>query len=114
MDNQSQNVIWTNHVRKRIEERGFSQDMVIQTFKNADNTYPGKEGTTQFVKKFHNSKVTVIAKKNEHNEWIILSSWIDPPIHGTKDYKKKEAWKKYQKAGFWGKFFYILRRQMGI
>lgn len=107
--------IWTNHALDRLVERKLSQEMAGEAFANPDKMTHGKQaGTTEFYKRFGNSHVTVIGKPNEKKEWIILSAWIDPPLPGTKDYKQKENYKKYKKAGFWGKLWISLRKQMGI
>lgn len=108
-------VIWTNHALERLGQRGLSQELALQTFKNADIYYEGKNpGTTEFKKRFGTSTVTLIAKKNEKGQWVVLSNWIDPPLFGTEDYKKREEWKKYKKANFWGKLFYIFKKQLGF
>ncbi len=109
------NAIWTNHALKRIGQRGLSQDIAWQAFKYPDTTLPGKNpGTSEFQKKFGISLVTIIAKQNERREWIILSCWIDPPLPGSIDAKKREDWKRYKKAGFWGKFWLTLKKQLGL
>jgi hypothetical protein len=95
--------------------RGVKQTMALQTFQSPDQTFQGKNpGTIEYEKKFGSSTLTLIAKQNEQKEWIILSGWIDPPLPGTADAKKKEAWKKYKKAGFWGKVWYQLKQQLGL
>ena len=107
------NAIWTNHALERLGQRGLSQDLAWQAFSSPDRKFNGKNhGTTEFQKRFGSSLVTIIAKQNEKREWIILSNWIDPPLPGTIDYYKKEDYKKYQQAGFWGKFFMILKKQI--
>lgn len=107
------NTIWTNHALERLGQRGLSQEMSFQAFQNPDKTIPGKNpGTTEYTKKFGISTVTIIAKKNERNQWIILSCWMDPPLYGTSDYKKHEEYKKYRKAGIWGKIWYSIKKQI--
>lgn len=108
-------VIWTTHVLERIAERGFSQELAWQTFKTPDSSYAGKQsGTIESIKRYNSQLITVISKQNEKGEWVILSSWIDPPLPGTKDYKKKEDYKKFQKATFWGKMWLTLKQQLGF
>jgi hypothetical protein len=107
--------IWTNHALERLDQRGLSQAMAGKTFQDPDKKFPGKQsGTTEFQKRFGKSWVTVIATKNEKNEWIILSCWIDPPLSGTDDHKKRQNYLKYQsaykKAGFWGRVWLDLRK----
>ncbi len=108
-------VIWTNHALERLTIRGVSQSMALQAFQSPDKTFSGKNsGTRQYEKKFGASTITLIAKQNEQKEWIVLSGWIDPPLPGTIDARKKEAWKKYKKSGFWGRFWYLLKQQLGV
>jgi hypothetical protein len=107
--------IWTNHALERLGQRGLSQQLAWQAFNNPDHHEKGKNpGTTEFRKRVGNSTVTVIAKRNERNEWIILSNWIDPPLPGTHDFKKREEYLKYKKASLWGKVWYTLKKQLGL
>ena len=93
----------------------MTKNIVLQTFSSPDSRIKGKKpDTTEFVKRFGSSVVTLIAKQNERNEWIALSAWIDPPYPGTKDYKEKERYRSYQKAGFWRKFWLTLLSQLGL
>ncbi|MDQ3098985.1 MAG: hypothetical protein M3Q44_04525 [bacterium] len=109
------NAIWTNHALDRLGQRGLSQQMAWQAFQYPDKRLDGKNpGTMEYQKKFGISLVTVIAKQNEKGEWLILSCWIDPPLPGSIDIKKNEFWKKYKKAGFWGRFWLTLKKQIGL
>lgn len=108
-------IIWTNHALARLGERGLSQEMAFQAFKDADRKARGKQsGSYEFQKKFGKSYVTIITKQNEKHEWVVLSCWIDPPYYGTQDWKRKQYYHAYQKAGFLGKLWIILRQQIGI
>ena len=109
------NVIWTNHALERLGQRGLTQDLAYKSFRYADQSFPGKnKGTTEYQKRFGNSLVTIIATQNEKSEWLILSCWIDPPLPGSIDIKKNEYWKQYKKAGFWGKFWLTIKKQLGL
>jgi hypothetical protein len=108
-------LIWTHHARRRLTERGFTKDMVQKTFSHPDTSFAGREkGTTEYHKRFGSSLVTVIVKQNEQQEWIIVSTWIDPPLPGTTDAKKKKGYLAYQRAGFWGKIWITVKRQLGM
>lgn len=107
--------IWTNHALERLEQRGLSQDLAGEAFQHPDKTISGKQsGTIEYQKSFGNSLVTIICKQNERREWIILSAWIDPPLSGSIDIKKKEEYLRYKKSGFWGKFWHIIKKQLGF
>jgi len=115
MQRQYAGAIWTNHALDRLNQRGLTQTIAGETFKYADVAMAGKQsGSIEYHKRFGRSLVTVIAKKNEKGEWLILSCWIDPPMAGTIDEKKLHAYRAYQRAGFWGKMWRIILRQLGI
>lgn len=107
-------VIWTHHALRRLDERKLPQEMAFAAFQNPDQVIKNNDGSTEYKKKFGNSFVNTVAKQNEKKEWIIISCWIDPPMAGTADFKKKEAYGKYKKAGFWGKLFIIFKNQLGF
>ncbi len=108
-------IIWTNHALERLVQRGLSQSDALSAFKNPDRSFPGKNpGSVEYIKKFSNSTITIIAKKNDRNEWVVISAWIDPPLPGSADWYKKQDYTKYQKAGFWGKLFLTLKHQLGL
>ncbi len=107
-------VIWTNHALERLGQRGLTQDLAYQTFKHADLSFPAKQGGIEYQKKVGASKITIIAKQNEKREWIIISCWIDPPLRGTEDYNKQEAYRKYQKSSFLGKLWITFIKQLGF
>jgi len=67
-------------------------------------------------KKIGGSTITLIAKKNESNEWVVLSKCIDPPLPETIDSFKSKQYRdrEYQKAGFWRKIWIIIRSQLGL
>ncbi|HVF68953.1 MAG TPA: hypothetical protein VNA13_00125 [Xanthomonadales bacterium] len=107
--------IWTNHALDRLSERGLTQDIASRAFNNPDRSMDGREtGTKQYQKRFDKSLVTIVAKQNERSEWIILSCWVDPPIAGSQDEKRKDAYRNYQRASFWGKIWVTVKRQLGL
>lgn len=109
----SHGAIWTTHALERLAERKLPQQMAGVAFSQPDKmTHGRKGGATEFYKRFGDHHVSVIAKQNEKNEWVIISAWIDPPMPGTRDFRKKEIYKKYKKAGFWGKAWLSLKKQL--
>ena len=109
----SSDIIWTNHAKNRLAQRKFPQDLVYKTLERADKKYPAKDGSEEFIRWFGASKVTVIAKRNEHREWILLSCWIDPPLPGTVDAKRLDMYKRYQEATGLKKWILGFLRQLG-
>ncbi|MCX7997102.1 MAG: hypothetical protein N2691_05140 [Patescibacteria group bacterium] len=108
-------LIWTNHALERLQERKLPRHIAVTAYHAPDEKLRGKQpGTVELRKRHGKSLITLILKQNEPREWIVLSAWIDPPLPGTPDHRKREAWRSYRKAGFWGRLWYILRRQMGF
>lgn len=115
------NVIWTNHALERLHQRKLPQHIAYLAFQKPDERFRGKNpGTWELQRKYtvpnteQTATITLIVKQNERKEWLILSAWIDPPIYGTADHKKREAWKQYKKSGFWGKLWYVIKKQLGL
>jgi len=108
-------VIWTNHALERLKRRGLSQDMAIQTFKHPDQSFSGNQSDSfVYEKKFDEKRVSVIAKQNEKNEWVIISCWMDPPMPGSPDAKEKKEYRQYQKASGWEKILLTIKKQLGF
>lgn len=112
--NEYKNLILTNHAIARMQERGITQYQIYETYKNPDSSSKVDRGGLENFKRFEGYSVTLIYKVNEINQPVILSCWMDPPRPGTREAKIKENWVKYKKAGFWGKIWYTLLRQIGI
>ena len=90
------NVIWTNHAIDRMRDRGLSQEQAWVAFRNPDSQSDNKnQDSKEFKKRFGDSLVTIIAKQNEKKEWIVISAWIDPPLPGSSDFKKRQEYKGY-------------------
>jgi hypothetical protein len=108
-------IIWTNHALERLKQRGLSQELAWQAYKYPDRSFPGRElGTTEYQRRYDKSLVTLITKFTEKREVIVISAWVDPPMPGTVDAAKRDAYKKYQKASFWGKIWLTLKQQLGL
>jgi hypothetical protein len=107
--------ILTNHAKDRINQRKIPESYISATFNNPDTTNHGKQsGTMEYTKRFDKYKVTLIAKQNERYEWIILSTWMDPPMTGTEDEKKRQEYKAYQKSSGWGKVWIMIKKSFGL
>src|SRR5436309_1408918 len=90
--------IWTNHALERLNQRGLTQWLAKEAFNKPDTSKPGNNGSTVYEKTYQNSLISIVAKKNEKGEWLILSCWINPPLAGTEDARNHEQWKTYKKA----------------
>lgn len=108
-------VIFTNHAKARMQERRLSETLATQALLHPDRQHPGKKaGTTEFVSRFDGSTVTVIAFRNDQQEWVVVSAWIDPPFPGTKDARKRERYREYQLAGWQKKLWMTVLKQLGV
>lgn len=108
-------LIWTNHALERLHQRGLSQENALITFRNPEEILVGKNpGSSEFIRHFGSTKVTLIGKQNEKKEWIILSAWIDPPLPGSLDDRKKRAYHAYKKAPWWKKIVLSIKSQVGL
>ena len=113
MDNKFGGAIWTTHALERLGQRGLSRGMATEAFQHPDHKASGSTpASIEFQKKFGDSMVSIIAKKNERGEWIILSCWIEPPLAGTQDSRKKKEYITYQKASTFGKILRMVKRQL--
>ena len=95
MDKNYGGVIWTNHALQRLDERGISQGDAWATWSRPDQSrYATAKGAWVYYKTYGSQKIEVVAKKNEHGEWLILSVWSRPVYeNGRKHFlhtKKKQ------------------------
>ena len=107
-------LIFTNHALEQATNRGVRKEEAYETFKNPTRQFAGRNGGTEFHKWFEGFEVTVIGKKNEKGQWVAISCWRNPPLPGTKDAAKNAKWHEYKKAGFWGKIWINIIRQLGF
>ena len=83
MKNEFMGVIFTNHAINRLYNRNIDQYDAWYTLKNPEGIVDGTTlGSKKFYRHFGEQKIEVIAKKNEHDEWVILSCWARLPGTG--------------------------------
>lgn len=115
LNNKFGGLIWTNHALERLSQRNLKQDLAYLAFTNPDRTVPGKKShTTEYQKRIQQYKVTVIATKNDKNEHVILSCWVDPPMPGSIDIEKNKMYREYQRGSFWKKVWITIKVQLGL
>jgi len=79
MDRKYGNVIWTNHALERLHQRGIKQGDAWAAWRNPDSSrYASTKGAWVYYKTWGDSTIEVVAKQNEHKEWVILSVWSKP------------------------------------
>ena len=108
------NLVWTKHALERNKERQITISWVEQTVNNPGSFSEIEEGKTKFEKKFGIQTVWVVCTKTDSGKYLVLSSWINPPIIGTKDYKNKQYSKELSKSGLLRKFWLTLLHQIGL
>ena len=107
-------IIWTNHSKKRLNDRKISQKQITETLKSPDSKINNPDGSIELAREYGKQKVHVVIKENEKKELIILSCWINPPNYNSVDFKKKQHYKKMDKSSNLKKFWYTLLNQIGI
>lgn len=79
MNKSYKNLIWTNHVLKRLSERGITQSEAYAVWYAPEKTrYAVSRGGWVYEKTLGRRIVEVVAKKNNRGEWLILSAWSRP------------------------------------
>lgn len=82
-------LIFTNHAISRLYNRGISQEKAYEVFAHPDGQIEGKiPGSVKFYKSYGEQKIELIAKKNDKNEWVVLSSWARLKENGPYRYQK--------------------------
>ncbi len=107
-------IIWTNHALKRNKERQITQAWIEKTINHPDEFSTIEGGKTKSNKIFGSYTVTVITTKSDSGKYLILSAWVNPPIPGTKDYKKENYKKNARNSSGFKKIWLILLGQLGI
>jgi hypothetical protein len=84
MDRNFGGVIWTNHALQRLTERNISQGDAWATFNKPDQSrYAQTKSAWIYYKTYGNTKIEVVAARNEKKEWVILSVWSRPVYKTT-------------------------------
>lgn len=107
-------IILTNHARQRLRDRKIPESQILQAISSPDSKVNNIDGTIEFAREFGNQKAHAIVKENEKGEYIVLSCWINPPNHGTKDFKSEKLYKDKRNASGIKKIWLTLLNQFGI
>jgi hypothetical protein len=107
-------IIWTNHAIQRIHDRKIPQSQIEQTIYSPDSKINNNDSSIESLRQFGHQKVHVITRENEKGEIIILSCWINPPNHGSQDYKKEKYYKENKKASGLKRFWLTFKNQIGF
>jgi hypothetical protein len=108
-------IIFTHHALLRLKERKLNQKLVEQSILHPTSHTPGKEANSiEYVYKWEHRTITTVVKPTREGDLLVVSTWLDPPFMGTKDYKKQEYYRSYKKASFWGKVWLEFKKIIGI
>lgn len=107
-------LIFTLHSQDQLRNRGIKISEAWETFKHPTRTQKGKYGGLEFQREFDDFKISLVAHQNMKNEWVVRSVWRNPELPGTADAKQKSIWKRYNKSGFWGKIWIMVKQQLGL
>ena len=80
-------IIWTNHLKDRLKERGISVASVDRAIRFPDKVK--KSHTTDSTKhiKIIGHKQIVATVKRQGNDWIVTSVW-EKPYYGKSHYQR--------------------------
>lgn len=107
-------IIWTKHAQARNQERQITQDWIEKTINNPDDFSEIEGGKIKSNKNFGLHTVTVITTKANSGKYLILSAWVNPPIPGTKDFKKESQKRKIRNSSGIKKIWLTLLGQLGF
>ncbi len=80
---QYKNIVFSHHARERMELRVISEDMVLQTIRRPDKTYPEADGDTKFIRRVNGANLHVVCKPvPDEDKWLVKSTWV----RGEDDY----------------------------
>jgi hypothetical protein len=108
------NIVWTKHAEERNKERQITKNWIEATINHPDNFSDIEGGRIKCIKNFGKHMVTVITTKTNDGKYLVLSSWINPPITGTPDHKKRDYNEKMRRSSLIKKFWITLKNQLGF
>lgn len=108
------NIIWTTHAFERNKQRQITEKWIEATVNHPDNFSVIERGKTKSNKNFGKHTVSVITTKADSGKYLILSAWVNPPIIGTSDYKKKKYYKDSKKASGAKRLLMTMLNQLGF
>jgi hypothetical protein len=78
-------LIFTNHALQRMNERGISQKQAWATWNSPDSSkYSKTKHAYIYIKNLNHNKIQLVAKKNNHNQWVVISVWSEEPVSKNK------------------------------
>ncbi len=71
-------IIWTNHLKSRLNERGIDQREVDQTIRFPSLTKASRfDNSVKHIKHFDHHTITATVKRSA-GDWIVTTVWKNP------------------------------------
>jgi len=84
-------LVFTNHALDRLKERKVEPGEAWATWRRPDKRYyAATKQAWVFQRNWRHRQIEVVAKQNEHRDWIVLSVWSNYVTYK----KPKSLWKK--------------------
>jgi len=84
-------VIWTNHLRDRIKQRGLDPSWVDTVVRFPDEIQPSSTtNSNKHIKTINGYKI-VAAVKRQGNDWVITSAWWNPIVGHQKTHTSQKS-----------------------
>jgi hypothetical protein len=106
--------VWTDHAWKRLKERKIPEHFITSTLASPDKTFTKQDFSKELQKKFGQQTVTFIVKKNNRGEYVMISCWIDPPMAGTKDARRRKRYLNMRNTKGLKKIWLLLLYKLSI
>lgn len=86
-------IIFSKHAIDRLCNRQISQADAVRVIRSPDRIADGSTaGSKKFFKDIGGKQIRVVAKKNEKEEWVVLSCWARETKGRTLPGSKPSFW----------------------
>jgi hypothetical protein len=115
MQQETKNVVFTDHALERAKLRKVTQAMMVSAITQPDRKQVEDDGDTRFIKDVRNRNVQVVATYlNDEKKWLVKSVWVrgeDDPASAGKVALPKLPWARLLKMalGVIGWIFGLMR-----
>lgn len=106
--------IWTKHARSSVLARKIPQRLLDDALYSPTLSLRRDGGIVELQKNIDGRAVTILTKKNDRDETIIITAWVNPPYSGTRDAKKRARYLEAQKSGLLKKLWLSLLNGLGL
>jgi hypothetical protein len=77
MQQETKNVVFTDHALERAKLRKVTQAMMVSAITQPDRKQPEADGDTKFIKDIQKRNVQVVATYlNDEKKWLVKSVWV--------------------------------------